>query len=105
MLPALIVGALTAWYLGLKTGLIAAGVAFAAIVLAGLVPGMTITVYAVLIGWCAVLYFVGSRLKGQGVGAPAKGSGPSVLGMAGSAVGTVGKWVGKAKKMIAGNDK
>jgi len=92
MLPALIVGALTAWYLGLKYGLIAAAVSFVAIIVAGIIPGMTITVYALIIGWCALLYLVGSKLTAK--------KGPSAAGVAGSAVGTVGRWVGKAKKMF-----
>src|SRR5512134_1127234 len=98
MLPALIVGALTAWFLGLKIGLIAAGISFAALVVASIVPGMTITLYAVIIGWCALLYFFGAKIRGQ---AP-----PSVARtVTGSAFGTVGKWVGKARKMFSGDGK
>ena len=44
MLPALIVGALTAWYLGIRTGVIVAVVTAAAMLIAAFVPGMTITV-------------------------------------------------------------
>jgi hypothetical protein len=95
MLPALIVGALTAWYLGLKVGLIAAGISFAAVLVASFVPGMTITVYALILGWCALLWFFGSKMTGKQ--APTKAS------VAGSAMGTVGRWVGKARKMF-GND-
>ena len=99
MLPALIVGALTAWYLGLKVGLIAAAISFVAIVVAGVVPGMTITVYALILGWCALLWFFGSKLTGKA--APTK---RTVAGSAmNGAMGTVGRWVGKARKMF-GND-
>ena len=56
MLPALIVGALTAWYLGLRLGVIVAIVTAAALLLAAFVPGMTITVYALVIAWDAALF-------------------------------------------------
>jgi hypothetical protein len=96
MLPALIVGALTAWYLGLKLGLIAAGIAFGVIVIAGIVPGLTIAVYAILIGWCALLYLFGTKLRTT--------QPPTMAGtIAGGAVGTVGRWVGKARKMFSGD--
>src|SRR5262245_12765996 len=49
MLAALIVGALTAWYLGLRAGVIAAAVTFAALVLAMFVPGLSLAVYALVI--------------------------------------------------------
>jgi hypothetical protein len=97
MIPALIVGALTAWFLGLRAGLIAAGVAFVAVVVAGIVPGMTITVYGLILGWCALLWFFGSKLTGKA--APTRSSEASSV--AGSAAGTVGRWVGKAKKMFS----
>jgi len=97
MLPALIVGALTAWFLGLRAGVIAAAIAFVAIIVAGIVPGMTITVYGLILGWCALLWFFGSKLTGKA--APTKSSVASSV--AGSAAGTVGRWVGKAKKMFS----
>lgn len=99
MIPALIVGALTAWYLGLRAGLIAAAVAFVAVVVAGVVPGMTITVYGLILGWCALMWFFGSKLTGKA--APTKSSVASSV--AGSAAGAVGRWVGKAKKMFSGD--
>jgi hypothetical protein len=93
MLTALIVGALTAWFLGLRFGLIAAGISFAALVVAKIVPGMTITVYVVIIGWCALLYFFGAKIRTQGK--------PTMAGSAMRATaGTVGSWVAKAKKMF-----
>jgi hypothetical protein len=71
MLPALIVGALTAWYLGLRAGLIAAGVTFGALLIANFVPGLTLAVYALVLAWSAALYFVGAKIaasskKGKG---------------------------------------
>ena len=94
MLSALIVGALTAWYLGLKFGLIVAAIAFGALVVASVVPGMTIAVYALIIGWCALLYFFGAKFQTQGK--------PTMAGSAMRATaGTVGSWVAKAKKMFS----
>jgi hypothetical protein len=104
MLPALVVGALTAWYLGLKAGIIAAAVSFAALIVAAFIPGATITVYALVIGWCVLLYLAGSRLNGGARKTPSMGSAGGVAGFAGSAIGTVGKWVGKAKAAL-GSDK
>jgi hypothetical protein len=74
MLPALIVGALTAWYLGLRAGVIAAGVTFAALIVASFVPGLTIAVYALVLAWSGALYFLGPKIsaaarKGSGKGA------------------------------------
>ncbi|MGN6108682.1 MAG: hypothetical protein ACTHU0_26485 [Kofleriaceae bacterium] len=65
MLPALIVGALTAWYLGLRTGIIAAGVTFAALLAAEFVPGLKLAVYALVIAWSTALYFLGAKLTGK----------------------------------------
>lgn len=63
MLPALIVGALTAWYLGLRIGIIVAVAIAIAMLLATFVPGMSITVYALVIAWAAALYFFGPKLS------------------------------------------
>jgi len=64
MLPALIVGGLTAWYLGLRAGIIAAVVTAAALLVAALVPvpGITLAIYALVIAWSAAVYFLGSRI-------------------------------------------
>ena len=48
MVPALIVGGLTAWYLGLRMGIVIALVVAVALLLAQFVPGMSITVYALV---------------------------------------------------------
>lgn len=63
MLPALIVGALTAWYLGIRLGVIVAIVTAGALLIAAFVPGMTITVYALVVAWAAALYFFGPKIS------------------------------------------
>lgn len=94
MLPALIVGALTAWYLGLRLGIVVAVVTFAALLVASFVPGMTITVYALVIAWTAALYFFGPKIS--------KASGKtSMSSVFGSPLGQATAW---AKKMFS-NDK
>jgi hypothetical protein len=65
VLAALIIGAFTAWHLGLRAGIVAAAVSAAALVLAAFVPGATITVYVLLGAWVAVLYFLGPRMTGM----------------------------------------
>jgi hypothetical protein len=64
MLPALIVGALTAWYLGLRAGIIAAVVTGAALLVAMFVPvpGITLAIYALIIAWSAAVYFLGAKI-------------------------------------------
>ena len=64
MLPALIVGGLTAWYLGLRAGIIAAAVTAAALLIATFVPipGVTLAIYALIIAWSAAVYFLGSKI-------------------------------------------
>lgn len=64
MLPAVIVGVWTAWYLGLRAGVIAAVAVAASLLLAQFVPGASITVYALVLAWCAALYFIIPRLRG-----------------------------------------
>jgi hypothetical protein len=63
MLPALIVGALTAWYLGVRIGAVVAVATAVALLLAAFIPGMSITIYALVIAWCAALYFFGPKLS------------------------------------------
>lgn len=63
MLAALIVGALTAWYLGVRLGVIVAIVTAAALLVANFVPGMTLTIYALVIAWTAALYFFGPKIS------------------------------------------
>ena len=64
MLPALIVGALTAWYLGLRAGIIAAVVTAVALLIAMFVPipGITLAIYALVLAWSAAVYFLGAKI-------------------------------------------
>jgi hypothetical protein len=70
MLPALIVGALTAWYLGLRAGVIAAVVTAAALLVAMFVPvpGITLAIYALIVAWCAAVYFLGAKITQRATG-------------------------------------
>jgi hypothetical protein len=90
MLPALIVGALTAWYLGLRAGIIAAVVTAAALLVAMFVPvpGITMAIYALVIAWSAAVYFLGGKIA-------QRTSGPSWLsGLTGQAT----SWARKLTK-------
>ena len=91
MLPALIVGALTAWYLGLRAGLIAAGVTFGALLLASFVPGLTLAVYALVLAWSAALYFLGAKIAASS----RKGSGGWLGGVTGQATAWARKLMSK----------
>jgi hypothetical protein len=64
MLPALIVGGLTAWYLGLRAGIIAAVVTAAALLVAMFlpIPGVTLAIYALIVAWSAAVYFLGAKI-------------------------------------------
>jgi hypothetical protein len=91
MLPALIVGGLTAWYLGLRVGVIVAIATAVALLVATFVPGMSITIYALVIAWCAALYFFGPKLS--------KASGKSSMSsMFGSPLGQAKAWATKLWK-------
>lgn len=63
MLAALIVGALSAWYLGLRVGAVIAVVTFVALIAATFVPGLKLAVYVLVIGWSAALYFFGPKIS------------------------------------------
>ena len=88
MLPALIVGALTGWYLGLRAGIIAAAVTAAAMLVAQFVPGLTIAVYALVIAWSAAVYFLGAKITNRV-------KGPGWISMA---TGQASSWVKKVLK-------
>jgi hypothetical protein len=96
VIPALIVGVLTAWYLGLRAGLIAAGLSFLAVLVAGFIPGASITVYALILGWCALLYFFGKHLAVKKVKHAVSGA---------SAASTVNQWIGRARRLFGGGHK
>ncbi|MBA3405639.1 MAG: hypothetical protein H0U13_13325 [Gemmatimonadaceae bacterium] len=67
MVPALIVGALTAWYLGMRAGIIAAIVTAVALLVATFIPipGVTIAIYALVVAWSAAVYFLGSKITAR----------------------------------------
>lgn len=98
MVAALICGALTAWFLGLRNGIIAAVATAVLLVIAMVVPGMSLAVYALVLAWCAGLWFFGKKLakvtdqKGL-IGGP--------LATASSWAGTASSWV---KSKLGGKD-
>ena len=71
MLAALVVGALTAWYLGLNLGIVVAVITAGALVLAMFIPGMSLAVYALVVAWCAALYFFGPNSANAALKRPA----------------------------------
>ena len=83
MVPALIVGALTAWYLGMRAGILVAAATAIALLVATFIPGMSITIYALVLAWAAALYFFGPKI--------AKASGKQTL--FGGTVGQASSWV------------
>lgn len=96
MLAALIVGALTAWYLGLRAGIIAASVTAAALLVAMFVPvpGITLAIYALIIAWSAAVYFLGAKIT-------QRTTGPSwTSGVVGQATGMVGQASAWARKIL-----
>src|SRR4029079_15885779 len=90
MLPALIVGALTAWYLGLRAGIIAAVVTAVALLIAMFVPipSITLAIYALVVAWSAAVYFLGAKIT-QRTTAP---------GWLSQAAGQATSWVNKLIK-------
>jgi hypothetical protein len=91
MLPALIVGALTAWYLGVRAGVIAAAVTLGSLIVASFVPGLTIAVYALVLAWSAALYFLGAKLSASSK----KGNGGWFGGVTGQATAWARKLMSK----------
>ena len=69
-LPVLIVGALTAWSLGQRAGIIAAVATAAALLIAMFVPisGITLAIYALVVAWCAAVYFLGAKITQRTTG-------------------------------------
>ena len=90
MVAAIIVGALTAWYLGLRVGVIIAAATAAALLVAMVVPGLSLTVYVLVLGWSALLYFFGSKIS--------KATGQK--GFVGGTVGKVGVGASQAKSWV-----
>ena len=90
MLAAIIVGALTAWYLGLRLGLLIGALTAAALIVALVVPGLSLTVYVLVLGWSALLYFFGPKIS-QATGQK---------GVVGGTVGRVGAGASQAKSWV-----
>lgn len=89
MIAALIIGAVTAWYLGVRAGIIAAALSAVLLVVALFVPPTAIGIYIVLGAYCLALYFFGSKLPGLA------GTKQPGAGWKGEAV----KWYGRAKSL------
>ena len=96
MVAAIIVGALTAWYLGLRLGVIIAVVTAGALLIAAVIPGMSLTVYALVLAWSAALYFFGPKISKATGKKSAFGLG-GVVGGVGSGVNQARSW---AKKFL-----
>lgn len=98
MIPALIVGLLTAWYLGFRIGLIVAAVTAVALLVANFVPGLSITIYVLVLGWAALLYFFGSKIqKVTGKSSMLGSVGGPIAGGVGQATAWVKKLFGDKK--------
>lgn len=99
MIAAIVVGALTAWFLGLRIGIIAGVATAVAMLVAMVVPGMTMTVYALVVIWCAGLYFFGKKISSfTGQKGVATGPLATASGWANSASSWVKKQLGSDKK-------
>lgn len=61
---ALVVGAVTAWYLGVRIGVAAAIVSAVALLVSMFVPGTALPVYVLLAMWLGGLWLVKSKLPG-----------------------------------------
>jgi len=61
---------LTAWYLGLRAGIIAAAITAAALLVAMFVPipGIMLAIYALVIAWSAAVYFLGAKITQRTTG-------------------------------------
>ncbi|HEY3805180.1 MAG TPA: hypothetical protein VGL61_21370 [Kofleriaceae bacterium] len=89
MIAALIVGGLTAWYLGLRLGAIVAAVTAVALIVASVVPGMSFAIYALVLAWSAALYFFGAKIS--------KASGKtSMFGSVGGSIVQARAWAKRA---------
>jgi hypothetical protein len=69
ILLALVVGAVTAWYLGVRAGVVAAIVSAAGLLVSIFVPGLSVPVYILLGLWLGGLWVVRTKLPGL-VGKP-----------------------------------
>lgn len=92
MVAALIIGAVTAWYLGVRAGIFAAVISAALLVLALFVPPTALGIYIVLGAYCVGLYFFGTKLPGMA-------NKKSGAGLASGWKGEATKWYGRARNL------
>jgi len=92
VVASLIIGAVTAWYLGVRAGVFAAIISAALLVLALFVPPTALGIYIVLGAYCVGLYLFGTKLPGL-KGLKNKKDGGLGMGWKGEAA----KWYGRAK--------
>jgi hypothetical protein len=90
VLAAVIIGAVTAWYLGIRAGIVAAVVSAALLVIALFVPPTAIGIYIVLGAYCVALYLFGTKLPGL-AGKQQPGAGWK---------GEAAKWYGRARSLL-----
>ncbi len=64
IIGALLIGLLTAYYFGIKPGIIAAGVSGLLFLIASIVPGASLTVYGVVVVFIVAVCLVGPRMPG-----------------------------------------
>jgi hypothetical protein len=91
VVAALIIGAVTAWYLGVRAGIFAAIISAALLVLALFVPPTALGIYIVLGAYVVGLYLFGSKLPGLAN----KDKKASAFGWKGEAA----RWYGKARSL------
>ena len=63
ILLALVVFGVTAWFLGMRLGAIAAGVSFASLIAAQVVPGSALPIYALHVLYIGGLVYLGPRVS------------------------------------------
>jgi hypothetical protein len=63
LMLSLVVFGVTAWFLGLRVGGVAAGVSFATLIAAQVIPGTAILIYAVHVLWLAGMVYLGPRVS------------------------------------------
>jgi len=73
LILALIVFAVTAWFLGLRPGGIAGGVSFASLIAAQVVPGTALVIYGVHVAFLAGMVWLGPKLSRMRKPAPRSG--------------------------------
>ena len=90
MVAALIIGAITAWYLGVRAGIFAAAVSAGLLVLALFVPPTALGIYIVLGAYVVGLWLFGTKIPGLA---------GKKQGMMAGWKGEAAKWYGKARAL------